>query len=565
MLAKKRAQGPGGSKALIIAVRKDSSGVRIPEPLRATPHPVAVFVVQHQFWDIEDAEDCFKVTLAFHGVQEELTIPYDALSDFFERADLNETEKDAPFSSADIPLEAEAIRSALAEKAAMGPGDELAIQLRGAADRCTFDPKPLSTLSGPHLDLIIDCNYWNLVPLDDHFEIVVLDGLQRVHVSVPYDAVEEGFAFSLVGEAGVARLGREVTTLTKEEMGGVEFSLSDKLEKLLAGVKPSLALGIMLTALVWALISPVLIYLASAQHQIPANKILFFAYLSPDILAALKTGYVPVATLLSDLPLLAGLVALWATTLAITALAVALPMHDHKPMHMQAGIAGFFYAYVVTLLIYGGFTISYRYVPGILRILWIVLLFGLGERLKRAYPPNSMGAMYFPQVVDGLFAIAASLIIAQGIDKTYDQALSGAAFVLIYFAIMLLFGRRLVRALLMRQLVRSFMVADDIEIPSGEVSRISQATTAAKGIFGQFRRKRERLVLLSYEELVAEYKKEFGGNDRERLRLANYRWKDAEPPLVGGIFALMLVWSGCVLFALWAATNLNLYILGVGR
>jgi hypothetical protein len=561
LLAKKGADGTNVGKALVFAVNANHPGVILPELLKASKSNSHAFILQHKFADIEVGESSFSVKLAFQGEWKDIVIPYAALIDFFEMAAAQATKEGPAFSSVDIPANADAIRKALAIKAEVGASDTLAIQMRFRIESAKFEPD--AGLEG-HFELVIDHNYWDLIIEDDRFAVTVLDNLTRRRVTVPFGSIEEISGFSSLGETRLNRLGGEITAAEKEETAEVDDSLQSKaLVQFATSYKPSLALAALLTSIVWAIVSSVLIFLASREQRVSPEQIAFFSYLSPNFLAALKAGHVPVAGLFSDKSLLGGLGALWSAGTAVTGISLLLPMHDDKPMHMQAGIKGFFYAYVLTLLIYGGLTISYRYVPGLLRLSWIILLYAVGERLKRAYPPKRVGSEYFPQVIDGLFAISASFIIAQGIDKAYDQALSGPVFVLIYFAIMLLFGRRMVRALLLRQLSKGFSLASEIELPEQDGQNWSQRANAASGILGQIRRKRDRLVLLSFEELLAEYKQRFHG--KERKMIVDSTIRDASPPFVAACFALMLAWSVGVLFAVWAATNFDLYIFGVGR
>lgn len=559
-LANKRREGEGVGDAIVFSIDAKHPGVILPVPLSGSEAAKLNFVLQHRFADLRDDADAFRVRLSVKGEWDELVVPYSALIDFYERADVQPIAEGVPFSSADIPLEAQSIRSALETKSKVGPSDTLAIQLNFPAERATFQPAAPVTAA---FELIIDNNYWDLVVDETQFAITVEGPQGRQRITVPYDGVEEAFAFSCLGESGLEPLGLEVVTINKDELGEPESHLRTRLVSALIGIKPSLAIAVFLTAAILAVASCALILVAAHDHEVPATHIAFFSYISPNLMAAFKAGHVPLSTFLTDKAILGGLSAVWSALLAVTALSLVLPMHDPKPMQMQAAIRGFFFAYVIVLLIYGGFTISFRYLPGVLRILWIIVIYALGERLKRAYPPKRMGAEHFSQMVDGLFAIAASLIIAQGIDKTYDQALSGPTYVLIYFLIMLVFGRWMVRGMLMQQLARADMMVPDIELPKGEGPRWRQAGNAAVGMLSQFRRRRERLVMLSFEELLGEYKRQFHGDERQLF--ANASLRDATPGMVGLLLAVMLVWSVVVMFAIWGAANIDLYILGVGR
>jgi len=57
-------------------------GVVIPAPLRSRYPEEMTIVLQHQFWDLEIAEDSFSVTLSFDKQLERLTIPFAAVRGF---------------------------------------------------------------------------------------------------------------------------------------------------------------------------------------------------------------------------------------------------------------------------------------------------------------------------------------------------------------------------------------------------------------------------------------------------------------------------------------------------
>src|SRR5260370_25049521 len=57
-------------------------GVVIPDSLRARYPDEMTIVLQHQFWDLEIAEDSFSVTLSFQQKPERLEIPFAAVRSF---------------------------------------------------------------------------------------------------------------------------------------------------------------------------------------------------------------------------------------------------------------------------------------------------------------------------------------------------------------------------------------------------------------------------------------------------------------------------------------------------
>jgi len=57
-------------------------GVVIPDHLRTRYPDEMTIVLQHQFWDLEIAEEGFSVTLSFHKQLERLVIPFAAIRSF---------------------------------------------------------------------------------------------------------------------------------------------------------------------------------------------------------------------------------------------------------------------------------------------------------------------------------------------------------------------------------------------------------------------------------------------------------------------------------------------------
>lgn len=65
-----------------IAFRTGAPGVEIPDFLAAKYPDEMVIVLQHQFWDLEVADDQFSVWLAFNKARHRIVVPFDALTGF---------------------------------------------------------------------------------------------------------------------------------------------------------------------------------------------------------------------------------------------------------------------------------------------------------------------------------------------------------------------------------------------------------------------------------------------------------------------------------------------------
>lgn len=118
------------------------AGVAIPDHLKARHPATMTIVLQHQYWDLIVEEDWFSVKLSFNGKQENLTVPFEALTSFVDPSvqfglplqdapserdfvDLSEEKAEAPVED-ELPAEAEA---AAAEDAESGETEDNVITL----------------------------------------------------------------------------------------------------------------------------------------------------------------------------------------------------------------------------------------------------------------------------------------------------------------------------------------------------------------------------------------------------------------------------------------------------
>ena len=86
-LALRRAAGPEGLPGdhhFYIGFRTDAPEVSIPEALRARFPEEMTIVLQNQFWDLNPGEAAFSVTLQFGGQPKSLSIPYAAVTRFYD-------------------------------------------------------------------------------------------------------------------------------------------------------------------------------------------------------------------------------------------------------------------------------------------------------------------------------------------------------------------------------------------------------------------------------------------------------------------------------------------------
>jgi hypothetical protein len=83
-LLRARREGLPGDHHFYIAFDTRHPGVRIAERLHEKYPEEMTIVLQHQFWDLKVGRDKFEVGLSFNGIPEKLTIPFEAVTGFFD-------------------------------------------------------------------------------------------------------------------------------------------------------------------------------------------------------------------------------------------------------------------------------------------------------------------------------------------------------------------------------------------------------------------------------------------------------------------------------------------------
>ncbi len=83
---KRAALPPGlpGAHHLYISFKTQAQGVSVPPDLMARYPDEMTIVLQHQFWDLAPGETFFHVTLRFGGDPKKLSVPYAALTRFYD-------------------------------------------------------------------------------------------------------------------------------------------------------------------------------------------------------------------------------------------------------------------------------------------------------------------------------------------------------------------------------------------------------------------------------------------------------------------------------------------------
>lgn len=86
VLADVAEKGLPGEHHFKITFATTAPGVQLSERLRAQYPQAMTIILQHQFWDLVVGEEAFDVGLSFGGVAERLTIPFAAVTAFFDPA-----------------------------------------------------------------------------------------------------------------------------------------------------------------------------------------------------------------------------------------------------------------------------------------------------------------------------------------------------------------------------------------------------------------------------------------------------------------------------------------------
>jgi uncharacterized protein len=86
VLADAAKKGLPGEHHFKITFATVAPGVRMSERVRAQYPQSMTIVLQHQFWDLAVRDDAFEVGLSFGGIPEKLTVPFEAITGFFDPA-----------------------------------------------------------------------------------------------------------------------------------------------------------------------------------------------------------------------------------------------------------------------------------------------------------------------------------------------------------------------------------------------------------------------------------------------------------------------------------------------
>jgi hypothetical protein len=77
-------KGLPGDHHFYISFDTHAEGVRLSDRLLAQYPDEMTIILQHQFWDLKVDDEGFEVGLSFGGVPERLTVPFEAITGFFD-------------------------------------------------------------------------------------------------------------------------------------------------------------------------------------------------------------------------------------------------------------------------------------------------------------------------------------------------------------------------------------------------------------------------------------------------------------------------------------------------
>jgi hypothetical protein len=84
VLADVARDGVPGDHHFYVTFKTGARGVRVSQRLRQTYPDEMTIVLQHQYWDLAPGETFFTVTLQFSGQPKRLSIPYAAVTRFYD-------------------------------------------------------------------------------------------------------------------------------------------------------------------------------------------------------------------------------------------------------------------------------------------------------------------------------------------------------------------------------------------------------------------------------------------------------------------------------------------------
>ncbi len=86
VLADAAQKGLPGEHHFKITFATTAPGVQLSDRMRAQYPESMTIILQYQFWDLQVGDDAFEVGLSFGGIPERLTVPFEAVTAFYDPA-----------------------------------------------------------------------------------------------------------------------------------------------------------------------------------------------------------------------------------------------------------------------------------------------------------------------------------------------------------------------------------------------------------------------------------------------------------------------------------------------
>jgi hypothetical protein len=118
-------RGLPGDHHFYISFRTDADMVAVPEDLLARYPEEMTVVLQNQFWDLKVGDTAFSVTLQFSGQPKSLTVPYSAITRFYDPSVQYLLQFSPPSPAPRAPASRREENKASAPRAAEGDGPKI--------------------------------------------------------------------------------------------------------------------------------------------------------------------------------------------------------------------------------------------------------------------------------------------------------------------------------------------------------------------------------------------------------------------------------------------------------
>jgi hypothetical protein len=135
-------EGLPGEHHFYISFRTDFPGVRLSNRLREKYPQDMTIILQHQFWDLAVTEHGFEVGLSFSGVPERLSIPFEAVSGFFDPSVQFGLKFELGGEAEVAPAQPERPTRGAASEPALAPPKKPIVPVTGKSPAPKLAPKP---------------------------------------------------------------------------------------------------------------------------------------------------------------------------------------------------------------------------------------------------------------------------------------------------------------------------------------------------------------------------------------------------------------------------------------